>query len=350
MRGTHERKEKICLNCQTPVIGRYCHVCGQENIEPKQGFWSLLSHFLSDLTHFDGKFFISLRSLIFRPGFLPRMYMQGRRAAFLNPIRMYLFTSAFFFLVFFALFSPKQGNTGAASEAVQNTAGIIDSINLEIGDRARQQVPSAIRDTPYGKAPAIHVEDSTGTFHSFFQDFSSREAYDSLQQQLPDSLRDAWWIRQLLYKKIHWNSRYGQDRAGMLRELFDIFLHKFPYLLFISLPLFAFFLKLLYIRHRAWYLVDHVIFLLYLYIYTFLFLLVYFAVNGIRERWGGGLLSVLLFIYVLYGIYYAYRSMRNFYGQSRTKTLIKFGILNLLAGISLLLLFVLFIGISVFQL
>ena len=31
-----ERKEKDCLNCGTTVFGKYCHVCGQENLEPKE--------------------------------------------------------------------------------------------------------------------------------------------------------------------------------------------------------------------------------------------------------------------------------------------------------------------------
>ena len=42
-----ERKEKNCLNCNTEVQGRYCHVCGQENIEPKETVWGLVTHFFT---------------------------------------------------------------------------------------------------------------------------------------------------------------------------------------------------------------------------------------------------------------------------------------------------------------
>ncbi|HRO42917.1 MAG TPA: DUF3667 domain-containing protein [Flavipsychrobacter sp.] len=97
----HERKEKICLNCNAGLIGRYCHSCGQENIEPKESVWHLFVHFFNDITHFDGKFFHSIKLLISKPGFLSEEYMKGRRADYLNPIRMYLFISfAFFFLQF----------------------------------------------------------------------------------------------------------------------------------------------------------------------------------------------------------------------------------------------------------
>lgn len=101
-----ERKEKICLNCHTALTGRYCHVCGQENLEPKETVWHLVQHFFNDITHFDGKFFSSVKYLMRKPGFLSKEYMSGRRASYLNPIRMYVFTSAIFFLIFFSL-TPK---------------------------------------------------------------------------------------------------------------------------------------------------------------------------------------------------------------------------------------------------
>ncbi|MHA4811511.1 DUF3667 domain-containing protein [Flavitalea flava] len=101
-----ERKEKICLNCHTALSGRYCHVCGQENLEPKETVLHLILHFFNDITHFDGKFFSTGKYLIRKPGFLSKEYVAGRRASYLNPIRMYVFTSAIFFLILFSLKKP----------------------------------------------------------------------------------------------------------------------------------------------------------------------------------------------------------------------------------------------------
>ena len=95
-----ERKEKNCLNCNARVFGRYCHVCGQENIEPKESAWELVVHFFNDITHFEGKFGKAIRYVLFRPGFLPAEYARGRRMSYMNPVRMYVFTSAFFFIIF----------------------------------------------------------------------------------------------------------------------------------------------------------------------------------------------------------------------------------------------------------
>jgi hypothetical protein len=98
-----ERKEKICLNCKAELYGRYCHVCGQENLEPKETLWHLVNHFFQDITHFDGKFFSTVKYLLTKPGFLSLEYVKGRRIAYLNPIRMYVFTSALFFLIVFSM-------------------------------------------------------------------------------------------------------------------------------------------------------------------------------------------------------------------------------------------------------
>jgi Protein of unknown function (DUF3667) len=102
-----QRKEKDCLNCGATVQGKYCHVCGQENVEPKETFWHMVTHFFYDLTHFDSSFFHTIHHLILRPGFLSKEYMVGRRAGYLHPVRMYVFTSAIFFLLFFGLFKPE---------------------------------------------------------------------------------------------------------------------------------------------------------------------------------------------------------------------------------------------------
>lgn len=65
----------------------------------------MVLHFFSDITHFDGKFFVTVKDLFLKPGFLSREYINGRRAKYLHPVRMYVFTSAIFFLLFFSLFN-----------------------------------------------------------------------------------------------------------------------------------------------------------------------------------------------------------------------------------------------------
>lgn len=114
-----ERKEKNCLNCGAEVQGKYCSVCGQENIEPKESAWHLITHFFNDVTHFDGKFFSTVKYLLLKPGFLTSEYTRGRRMSYLHPIRMYVFTSAFFFLIYFSFISPNKENEQGGVEGLK---------------------------------------------------------------------------------------------------------------------------------------------------------------------------------------------------------------------------------------
>jgi hypothetical protein len=100
--GHHYRKEKKCLNCGADVPDKFCSHCGQANTEPKESFFHLVADFFSDITHYDSKVFVTLKDLIFKAGFLTKEYNAGRRANYLNPIRLYVFISAVFFLVLFA--------------------------------------------------------------------------------------------------------------------------------------------------------------------------------------------------------------------------------------------------------
>ena len=67
----------------------------------------------------------------------------------------------------------------------------------------------------------------------------------------------------------------------------------------------------------------------------------------VYDTWWMYLIITLL---LLYGVYYAYRSMRNFYEQGFLKTITKFFLFNVFALVVLLLLFTVFISYSVYQL
>ncbi|HQS55851.1 MAG: hypothetical protein B7Y15_10780, partial [Bacteroidetes bacterium 24-39-8] len=123
-----ERQEKNCLNCYSEVHGRFCQVCGQENIETKESFWSLATHFVYDVTHFDGKFFSTLKYLLFRPGFLSQEYLRGRRTAYLHPIRMYVFTSAIFFLILFSFYQKASESIVKINGNQKTTVGLIKEL------------------------------------------------------------------------------------------------------------------------------------------------------------------------------------------------------------------------------
>lgn len=351
--------------------GRFCQVCGQENIEPKETLWGLVSHFFQDITHFDGKFFSTGKLLIRRPGFLPKEYISGRRARYLHPIRMYVFSSALFFLIFYSLFNVKNWNPGGSDKKPDRVESL-KKAKIDALDNAKTAEDSAVVEQTFamiGSLPVpvtIKVDDSDSTVQvrdrdednvnlfsfrkSFLNAYDSRAEYDSVQAALPADERDGWLQRQLEYRDIEFKKRYGDDDKSLYKDVIDKFIHTFPYLLFISLPLYALFLKLLYIRRKQFFFADHALWLIYLYIFTFLWLLIFFALREMENRFDAGWVGFIMFAFMLYGIWYAYKAMRVFYGQGRWKTILKFLLLNLLAVVAISFLFVIFLFYSVLRL
>ena len=408
-----ERKEKICLNCNTDLAGRYCHVCGQENLEPKETVWHLVTHFFNDITHFDGKFFETVKLLLRRPGFLSAQYVAGRRASFLNPIRMYVFTSAIFFIILFSLRGPKEiininegggGKQGLAemeriklkqdsilthtddkgdkedaeraSEKYKMRIAAVKHIYGDSTDRKftdeeldlaviqdlrdsilRSDVPQAAK-ARLGETIKEREHNAVNKNMSFFganQGYRTVEEYDSAERKLPEDFRDGWLKRQMVHKLIHLQEEYRADKRAFKEHLVENILHSFPKILFITLPLFALILNILYFRHKKqYYYVDHGIFTIHVYCATFILLLMAILVNKLGNAIGVGWVMVVSMILQLgiwfYILIYLYKAMRGFYHQGRFKTFVKYFITCVLSFIINIILFGLFVAISVISL
>lgn len=333
-----ERKEKNCLNCNAEVQGKYCHECGQENVEPFETAWHLVTHFFNDITHFDGKFFSTLKYLITKPGFVSKEYMRGRRASYLNPVRMYVFTSAIFFLIFFSVnhFDEKSVKTtinGKELTAIQQ----MDSTAFSTFTRALNDGKPMSRDEF-----AKYVDTSTkkGSFRVAPGKYKNKAEYDSLLRT--GVKKHNWFERALVYKQIELDERYQHDGNKILAGFINSLMHSFPQMLFISLPLFALILKLLYFRRKNFYYASHVIFSIHLYVFVFIFLLFMLGLSQLKQFTDWNWINVLFVIGTIYVFFYQYKAMRNFYEQRRGKTILKYILLNMIMFIVIALLFVAF--------
>jgi hypothetical protein len=359
------RKETNCLNCNATVLGRYCQACGQENTEPKETFWHMFTHFFYDITHFDGSFFVTLKDLLFKPGFLSKEYMLGRRKKYLHPVRMYVFTSAVFFLVFFSLFHVSEDEVSIKDQKIKVEKGF-DTIKEEAFKNAKTKEDSAsvikglellgYKEAAEKKRPdsLIRSKSKKGGFNFNFgsdvSNYKSLEEYDSVQNTLPKNKRDAGLSKIFTRRTIGLNEKYNGDQQKIAIDVINKFIHSIPYLLFVSLPLYALYLKLLYIRHRKqYYFADHGVFLIHLYVFTFLFLLFYFALDKLKDKIHVSDIEYVQVALMFVGLFYTLKAIKNFYKQRWGKTILKFIIFNVLCFISLLLLFVLFLAITFYQ-
>jgi hypothetical protein len=335
----NERKEKVCLNCNARVFGPYCHVCGQHNIETKETALGLVVHFFNDITHFEGKFIASLRYLLFRPGFLTTEYERGRRASYMNPVRMYVFASAFFFILFFSFFSGDEKSVVKVNQTNDSIKVKQPALNFNsefLKDQALKdartredsiQVIEAFGTKEEKQAVAKDSGRVTGILGIAGEEFKTIAAYDSIQAQLPKEKRDKWLERLFKKRIIIINERFNGDLKAFNAAVYDYSIHALPKILFISLPLFAFMLFLLYVRHKRFLYVTHIIFTIHLYVFYFIMLLLLFSNGKISEFlnwWPGNLLNFAVWLYMFF---YLYKAMRRVYEQHRAKTVFKYFIL-----------------------
>ncbi|HKG69693.1 MAG TPA: DUF3667 domain-containing protein, partial [Segetibacter sp.] len=306
---------------------------------------------------------------LLKPGFLSGEYIIGRRSRYLNPIKMYVFISAFFFLFFFSLIQPSFDTDKAEAEQPTYT-----EVKTKIEERI-ENLETNLKDEDNAefleKTMAKHLEllqqdirtlakDTTDLSHlNYFKlrnlsvpfgEYRDLAQYDSVQNALPAKDRDNWVKKVTAKKGIQLQLKYGDNGMEFFKTLREKFQHWFPQLFFISLPLFALLLKLLYIRKKSFYFVDHVIFTVHLYCAMFLMLFILLSISQLEHLYYLKWLQYFTLPLTLYLVWYPYKSLRNFYDQTRIKTISKYLLLLIMSWIVMSLLFVVFLVFSVFNL
>jgi len=325
----------------------------------------MVTHFLYDITHFDSKFFETLKDLTFKPGFLSKEYMKGKRASYLHPVKMYVFTSAVFFLLFFSLFSAEETFKVNSPEDMTGLERLKELESIEKDIRKDSLLSEQERVKKLAKLEQMRDTTQPLTWKDFaevegammkvnmtgvWDKYKTVGQYDSAQKALPKAERDGWFKSRLARKEISINLKYGNDPKGAAQKLGQNVLYRLPYMLFVSLPLFAFILQLLYIRRKQFYYADHGVFTIHLYIFSFILLLVVFGLDELRDITGWGFINFVMVILFLGLNVYLYKAMRVFYGQRRLKTFIKYLLTALFSLLMMIVLLAIFFFFSAYDL
>jgi hypothetical protein len=87
-----------CLNCGAELHGPFCSGCGQRVVPRYPTLREMASDAWHEFSGWDGRFARTLRMLI-HPGVLTLEVLEGRRARYVSPLRLYLAASVMFFLI-----------------------------------------------------------------------------------------------------------------------------------------------------------------------------------------------------------------------------------------------------------
>lgn len=376
------REENNCLNCGKTVEERFCPYCGQENSINRPSFHYLFTHFVEDLFHYDSGFWKTIKYLIFRPGKIVKEYLQGKRKTYVPPVKLYIFVSFLAFFIPFILpeYEDSQKDLKEISESLNDEsfegitiAGIdkvktveqLDSIqnSLPEGQKLTQieyrlyyqtlnTIDRSIADNEKDSLKSsedifeLNVDDKNESLFSkkngisigAYKNVKTKAELDSIHNLLPENKKFNWSSKKLFERLIDFRQREIESGENLKEKFSEAFIHNLPKVLFIYLPIFAFFLWILHSK-RKWLYYDHGVFSLYYFsfllilvtcfaLFNWIFYFIAFHFQGFMIV-ADSLMVILILILVFYPFFYFFRAHSKVYEEkkwiSRLKSFLLFG-------------------------
>lgn len=326
-----------CENCGAQLHGHWCAKCGQAAVDYRRSLRHVIVDVLDSFLNWDSKFFASLAWLIARPWHLTNEFVRGRRVRYLQPVRLYLLASILFFFV--VNYWARSIHMQPASKR-QLTAEQRAKISQELKDKnipaeVRSSVEAALKDAkpstpptatlptpsaaPTSPAPAAAASPA-GSAASEEPDSDAKTTGDEpaiLRFDSPGTTPFEKWLEARAKEKL--------GEKGTKAELFiKTLISNLPYMMLCCIPLFALLLKLLYIRHRIFY-IDHLVYALHVHSFAYIStVLILFLTMGINRIASGALAGWLIALLWIAFTVQTVRSIRGVYRQGWFKTITKF--------------------------
>lgn len=341
------REDKNCLNCGHTVEELFCPHCGQENVETRQPFHYLFTHFIEDFTHYDGQFWKTIKYLLFRPGKLTKEYIGGKRKQYVAPVKLYIFISFITFFLPNILPSDHSDNEKIKSSkelSEKEQKKIIDS-TYSIGIKKIEESNDLTKDTKEKIINQIEKEKQAGLEKEKRRNyFEINKDGASANLSIDDSVSKDGKIAGLFRKKAEEYEKKGLTARQINEKISEIFMHMLPKALFFYLPVFAFFLWLFHDKKKWWYF-DHGIFTLHYFSFLLISTLLLIVFNSLNNAIDSNIVSIiygLSFITIcVYSMVYFFIAHHKIYESKKRLTLLKGICLLIINGICL---FILLIG------
>ncbi|MEO8104203.1 MAG: DUF3667 domain-containing protein [Betaproteobacteria bacterium] len=285
-----------CRNCSLYLAlasGKYCPNCGQDTATHPPSAWEFLHEFVGHYVAIEGKLARTLGLLIFRPGELTRNYLAGKKNSYVLPLRIYLTASIVFFLLV---------KIFGAGNLVKNEvdARVPEKVSV-LSDQLSELKKGAHIDKPLPKV-ATTVEDK-GVFNKPFLEVFECDGPSVQCNKVKAFLKDK-------YK--------DQTTSQVGLQVRDRTISMAPYAMFVCLPIFALFTRILYFNRRLYY-GEHVVYAFHVHAFAFLLLLAIALTPKSISDW----------LYLAGAIYF-WMAMRRVFGGRWLPTLLRYTVITLL--------------------
>jgi hypothetical protein len=339
--------ELECLNCSAPLRGPYCHNCGQPDRHFIRFFPKVLWDMINEAFDLDSRALRTLFPLLFSPGRLSMEYIAGRRARYVNPLRLYIILSVLFFISISLFTNTGEGLEISTSEGV-NARIRVDGDTLEekkkiletLKEKQAQGVPipdQAIVDAEEALSEAVKdPSDSKKSDRGLLNDEGELDVTldNGKKWHVTDNPMPMFGLfseeTTLELNQLLWTMGEKLDKAikDDPSELIDEFFNAIPQLMFILLPIFALLLKITYIFKKRYYM-EHLIVALHSHCFIFFSLILLIVMSSIDESisepiWlkdALGYLSIALAVWIPLNIYI---TQKRIYAQGYFFTTVKF--------------------------
>ena len=219
IRGKHEIKENptccVCKNCGNTFQGNYCPHCGQNRHTPRFTIRNAFQNILSGFFNIDNGFSRNLIELLYRPGYMIRDYLRGKRVHYYKPFQT-LFVLAALYIMGVQLIDPTAIKLSEKEMEEEPTiASLMDDIKY-------QQEQTSDSCTKYYLGQSITYADSArwAQTHSLSESIQAQiDAKFSNQDQDELKKEISKQIKKELKQKIKAKNGEIDDWRGLMKEI-----------------------------------------------------------------------------------------------------------------------------------
>jgi hypothetical protein len=320
------RKDQVkplthCENCGAQLQGHWCAQCGQPALDYRRSFRHVIADLLNEFLNWDSKFFATIALLIFKPWRLTNEFLTGKRVRYANPLRLYLLASILFF--FAVNYGAKGIHVDPSKLDSKDRAELeADLKDTDLPPAAREKLQALLQESSPSPAPSPATSASSPSPSA--QTSPQKKEYGRIGDRPFVAFDDAKsttpferWIEARAKEKM---GEHGTKMGLFIATLFS----NLPYMMLCCIPLFAFVLKVLYVRRHIFY-IDHLIYALH--IHSFLYagvMLIVLATIGLN-RVAPGLIAgwLIAFLWIAF-VTQIFLSIRYVYRQGWFLSVFKF--------------------------
>jgi len=356
-----------CENCSAPLAGEFCAQCGQHAIDYRRSLFRVVLDALDSFLNWDTKFLHTVNVLLVRPWRLTNDFNAGRRVRYVHPLRLYLIASIVFFLLARAINWESPGPVElTAADRTELVASLAKLTGPDSPLSPEQREKIEVARTKLSESEGALTEPERDELKKAFREFLKSTLRKNLKPEervkmsrmiaripelpevpvppppaiesapgeapppapsisIPPKPRkkepihfsvgpnnrdktpfEAWLERQI-------KEKIGED--GARATLFmDTVRSNIPVMMLCCIPLFAFILKMLYIRQGRYY-VEHLVHALHVHSFLYVAVIITSLASMGANRtvpalsgWIIGLMSCAILVQI-------FRSIRRVYGQ-----------------------------------